>query len=122
MTNPDPMIYSSWHEFAKQLFWDYQLGEAFVWVVSRYSDGYPMRFRVMPPWSIYVEMRNGSREYHIGDITGPDVTNDILHIRYKSTTDGARGIGPLQAAGGTPITRRLLFQVGPGFWAKGRGC
>ena len=34
MTNPDPTIYTSWHEFAKQLFWDYQLGEAFVLPVA----------------------------------------------------------------------------------------
>ena len=27
-TNPDPDIYTSWEEFAKQLFWDYQMGEA----------------------------------------------------------------------------------------------
>src|SRR5262245_60904368 len=27
MLNPDPSIYSSWQEFAKQLFWDFQLGE-----------------------------------------------------------------------------------------------
>ena len=30
MVNPDPSIYSSWEEFAKQLFWDYQLGEVFL--------------------------------------------------------------------------------------------
>ena len=30
MTNPDPDLYTSWDEFAKQLLWDYQLGEAFV--------------------------------------------------------------------------------------------
>ena len=27
---PDPDLYTSWDEFAKQLWWDYQMGEAFV--------------------------------------------------------------------------------------------
>src|SRR5687768_11934995 len=37
MTNPDPTIYTSWHEFAKQLFWDYQMGEAFVLPIMRFA-------------------------------------------------------------------------------------
>ena len=30
-----------WEEFAKQLFWDYQLGEAFVLATARYATGWP---------------------------------------------------------------------------------
>lgn len=108
MANPDPMVYSSWHEFAKQLFWDFQLGETFVLSLSEFSDGYPMRFRVMPPWSIDVQMENGGRVYRIGSSTGPDVTDSILHIRYKSTSDGARGVGPLETAGGRMVTAGVL--------------
>jgi phage portal protein BeeE len=108
MTNPDPMIYSSWHEFAKQLFWDFQLGEAFVLPMAHFSDGFPMRFRVMPPWSIHVEMKGGARSYHIGDLTGPDVTDEILHIRYKSSSANPRGVGPLESAGGRMLTAGLL--------------
>ena len=48
MANPDPTVYSSWHEFAKQLFWDYQLGEAFVLPMATGADGFPVRFRVIP--------------------------------------------------------------------------
>lgn len=94
MTNPDPSIYTSWAEFAKQLFWDYQLGEAFVLPMARGADGWPFNFRVIPPWLINVEMEGGRRRYQLGKL---DVTDDILHIRYKSTTDGARGVGPLEA-------------------------
>lgn len=108
MSNPDPMIYSSWHEFAKQLFWDFQLGEVFVLSLSSFSDGYPMRFRVMPPWSVDVQMENGGRVYRIGGPGGMDVTGEILHIRYKSTTDAARGVGPLEAAGGRMVTAGVL--------------
>jgi HK97 family phage portal protein len=108
MTNPDPLVYSSWHEFAKQLFWDYWLGEAYVMRMVEGSDGYPMRFRVMPPWTIHAEMKGGIREYRIGDSTGPDVTNDILHIRYKSVSSDAHGVGPLESAGGRMLTAGLI--------------
>jgi HK97 family phage portal protein len=94
MMNPDPTIYTSWHEFAKQLFWDFQLGEAFVLPMARAADGFPYNFRVIAPWLMSVEMRNGRREYNLGSL---DVTEDVLHIRYKSTTDNARGVGPLES-------------------------
>jgi HK97 family phage portal protein len=110
MTNPDPSIYSSWHEFAKQLFWDYLLGEAFVLPVARGRDGYPLTFRVMPPWSIWVEMSGGMRVYRLGGELGPDVTDEILHIRYKSTTADARGVGPLEIAGARMLTAGVLAQ------------
>lgn len=108
MGNPDPSIYSSWHEFAKQLFWDYQLGEAFVLPVARGFDDYPMTFRVVPPWMVHVEMKGGVRRYNLGGLSGPDITDEVLHIRYKSTTDGAHGVGPLEAAGGRMLTAGIL--------------
>lgn len=96
MTNPDPDIYCNWQEFARQLFWDYHLGEAFVLPFATGSDGYPMRFRVIPPYLVNVELRNGRREYKLGNT---DVTGEILHIRYHSNTADARGHGPLEVAG-----------------------
>ncbi len=108
MANPDSSIYTSWHEFAKQLFWDYQVGEAFVLPVARGSDGYPLTFRVVPPWMMHVEMKGGVRRYNLGGASGPDVTDEVLHIRYKSTTDGAHGVGPLESAGGRMLTAGIL--------------
>lgn len=105
MGNPDPMIYVSWPEFAKQLFWDYQLGEAFVLPIVTGSDGYPAQFRVIPPWLVNVEMKGGGRVYNIGQL---DVTGDILHIRYKSSSDGAHGVGPLESAGARMVTAGVL--------------
>lgn len=105
MTNPDPTIYTSWQEFAKQLFWDYQMGEAFVLPMARAADGYPLRFRVVPPWLMNVEMRGGAREYRLGSV---DVTSEILHIRYQSTTADARGHGPLEVAGARMTAAGLL--------------
>jgi HK97 family phage portal protein len=105
MTNPDPLIYTSWAEFAKQLFWDYQMGEAFVLPMARTTDGWPYNFRVIPPWMVDVEMGVGGREYAIGKM---DVTSEILHIRYKSTTDGARGIGPLESGRARMVAAGVL--------------
>lgn len=108
MMNPDPQIYTSWHEFAKQLFWDYQMGEVFVLPSNRFADGEPSTFRVMPPWLVNVEMDGrGGREYRIGQI---DVSSEILHIRYKSTTDSGHGIGALEAAGARMTAAALLSQ------------
>lgn len=106
MRNPDPTIYNSWQEFCKQLAWDYMLGEAFVLPMTRNAGGFPSNFRVIPPWLVNVEMAaGGTRRYQLGP---HDVTDEILHIRYRSTTDGARGIGPLDSAGARVITIGLL--------------
>lgn len=108
MLNPDPTIYSSWQEFAKQLFWYFQLGEAFVLPIERRPDGWPASFRVVPPGMMHVEMRGGNREYRLGGITGPDVSEEILHIRYQSAIDTPRGVGPLASAGGRMLTAALI--------------
>jgi HK97 family phage portal protein len=108
MVNPDPSIYTSWHEFAKQLFRDYMMGEAFVMPIMLDANGYPMRFRVVPPWMMHVEMRGGIRQYRMGGAAGFDVTGEVLHIRYDSATDSARGRGALEVAGGRQITAGLI--------------
>ena len=108
MTNPDPSIYSSWHEFAKQLFRDFLMGEAFVLPVAYGVNGYPLMFRVIPPWLMHVEMRGGRRVYRLGGPGGVDKTDEVLHIRYDSTTDSPRGKGPLEVAGGRKITAGLI--------------
>lgn len=106
MSNPDDGIYTCWQEFAKQLFWDYQMGEAFVMPMARsLSTGKPSRFRVIPPWLMNVEFKGGRREYTLGNM---DVTDEILHIRYHSNTADARGHGPLEAAGARMTAIRLL--------------
>ena len=105
MTNPDPTIYTCWQEFAKQLFWDYHLGEAFVLAMAHDADGYPIRFRVIPPWLVEVEMNSGVREYRLGAM---NVTNEILHIRYQTTIADPRGHSPLESAAERAVTIGLL--------------
>jgi HK97 family phage portal protein len=116
MTNPDPDIYTDWSEFAKQLFWDFQLGEAFVLPMARAADGWPYNFRVIPPPLVTVEMRGGRREYKIGSL---DVTDDILHIRYKSTTDSPRGMGPLDSGRTRLVAMTMLARYASDFAATG---
>lgn len=117
MRNPDPNVYTSWEEFAKQLFWDYHLGEVFVIATARYSTGWPARFHVVPPWTINVELdRNGLRRYEIGR---EDVTADVLHIRYKSSVSDAHGHGPLEAGAGRLIAAGLLARYAEGIIGAG---
>jgi len=104
--NPDPDLYTSWNEFAKQLWWDFQLGEAFIVCTARYADGWPARFHVVEPWLVNVEIgADGRREYRIGSV---DPGDDLLHIRYKSTTSSARGVGPLDAGRSRMVAAGLL--------------
>lgn len=105
LTNPDPDLYTSWDEFAKQLWWDYQMGEAFVLCTARYADDFPARFHVIEPWLVDVEMVDGRREYRIGTL---DPGRDLLHIRYKSTTSNPRGTGPLEAGRNRLVAAGLL--------------
>ena len=112
MSNPDPTIYGSWFEFAKQMFWDYHLGETFILPMAHGSDvgpsgrRYPSRFRVIPPWLVSVDMVPGrGRTYKVGSL---DVTDEILHIRYQGTTDDAHGHGPLEVSAPRQVTIGLL--------------
>jgi len=116
MDNPDPDLYSSWDEFAKQLWWDYQLGEAFVLCTARYADGFPARFHVVEPWLVNAEMDAGRRHYSIGSL---DVTDDLCHIRYKSTASDARGHGPLEAGSARLVAAGVLERYAASIVAGG---
>jgi HK97 family phage portal protein len=106
LNNPDPAQYPSWWAFIRQLFWDYQLGEAYVLATARYSNGYPARFHVAPPWTVDVDIDgDGLRRYRIGS---SDVTADMLHIPYQITVGEAHGHGPLEAGAGRLVAANAL--------------
>jgi phage portal protein BeeE len=110
LENPDPDRYTSWVEFAKELLWDFQLGEAFVLATARYDDelGLPARFHVVPPYLVTPELgAGGLRRYFIGR---EDVTGDLLHVRYKSRTHDAHGHGPLEASRFRLVAARVLLR------------
>lgn len=123
LNNPDPDRYTGWSEFARQLFWDFQgVGEAFVLATAWYwpgrdEGGWPARFHVVEPWMVNAEIGgDGRRRYSIG---GEDVTDDILHVRYKSSTSDARGHGPLEAGYGRLVAARLLARYASDLVAAG---
>jgi HK97 family phage portal protein len=110
LENPQPAVYTAWEEFARQLFWDFQLGEAFVLATARYANGYPARFHVVPGWTVNVELAgDGRRLYSIGR---EDVTEDVLHLRYKSTVDDAHGHGPLEAGAPRLVAAEIYTRYG----------
>jgi HK97 family phage portal protein len=118
LNNPDPLVYASWEEFAKQLFWNYQcVGEAFVLATAWYSTGWPARFHVLPPWTVNVTLgRDGLRRYAIGE---EDVTTDLLHIRYQSHIDSLHGCGPLEAGGPRLVAAQMLARYASRLIAAG---
>ena len=117
MVNPNPDTYASWEEFAKTLFWDYQMGEAFVYCTARYASGWPARFHVVPPWVVQVELDAGIRTYEIGSNSIDPA--DILHVRYKSSADRPRGMGPLDAGYGQIVADRVLARYAQSFAQAG---
>jgi HK97 family phage portal protein len=117
LTNPDPDAYTAWEEFAKALFWDYQLGEAFVLATAYYATGYPARFHVVPPYLVDVELTDtGARRCRIGRV---DVTADVLHLRYQGNVADARGHGPLEAGRARLIADQVLSRYVGQFAASG---
>jgi HK97 family phage portal protein len=118
LRNPNPDLYFSWEEFAKQLFWGFQaVGEVFVLATAYYATGWPSRFHVVPPWAVNVELdRDGLRRYTIGSL---DVTGEILHLRYQSSVDDAHGHGPLEAMGARLVAAEMLGRYATTIAANG---
>jgi HK97 family phage portal protein len=116
MINPDPSVYADWTEFAKELFWDFQTGEAFVMPTSWYSTGWPSRFHVVSPWRVTADIKGGLRRYRIGT---NDVTGQILHVRYKSTVGDAHGKGPLEVGRSRVIAANALNRYATELAASG---
>jgi HK97 family phage portal protein len=117
MTNPDPNMYGSWNEFAKQLMWDYQsAGEVFILVTARYATDWPARFHVVAPWMVDADMDGAFRRYTIGGI---DVTADMIHIRYQSRTGDAHGHGPLEVGAPRLVAAATLARYAQQFAASG---
>ena len=106
--SPDPDLYPSWPSFAHSLMWDFCLGEVFVIATSRYATGYPSRFHVAPPWTVNVELTGGRRRYSIGSVDLDPL--DVLHVRYKSTVDDARGHGPLEIGRARLVAAAVLLR------------
>ena len=119
LTNPDPDVYNDWTEFAKQLFWDFQLGEAFVLCTARYDNGrgWPARFHVVAPWLVESDWADAGRRYTIGGADVPE--GDMLHIRYQSRVGDARGHGPLEVTRPRLLAANVLSRYATNLAASG---
>ena len=113
---PTRTIYTSWEEFAKQLFWDYQLGEAFVLATAALRDRLagPLPCRA----AVDGQRRDAAAACAATGSASVDVTDDMLHIRYQSLdrrrarpraaggrrrpAGRRRGAGPLRARSSPP--------------------
>jgi len=107
LTNPEPLVYSGWVEFIRSVWWGFQgAGEVFIYATRRNAEGYPIRFISLNPAFVQVEVRGGVRTYGLG---GEDITEDVLHLRYLTTSpDQAHGMGPLEAAGARMLAVEAL--------------
>lgn len=116
LNNPDPERYASWSAFAHQLFWEFQLGEAFILSTARYSNEYPARFHVVPGWMVNIEMDGSRRVYRIGSL---DVTDQMLHIPYQISEGEAHGHGPLEAGAARVVAARALARYAANLASSG---
>jgi len=105
MRNPDPDRYVSWQMFAKELFWSFQLGEAFLYCTARFATGWPARFHVVDPWTVEPRFIGNLRRFYIDE---QDVTTDILWIPYATSPSEARGHGPLEAGRARLVAANVL--------------
>lgn len=140
MVNPAPRFYASWEEFAKQLFWSYHLGEAFVYCLAREGEdperapfwdplanraphplGWPTRFVIVAPWEITVTYdTDRQRRVYASAAGGEEIDpRDILHIRYASWPTDARGHGPLEAASARLVAAEALSRYSTDLATRG---
>jgi HK97 family phage portal protein len=118
ISNPQPEVYNCWQDFARQLFWDFQMGEAIIICTSRYSNNLPARFFCAEPWAVEIEFdSNHRRQFSInGAVLNPA---DVLHIPYKISPTQARGIGPLEVGRTRMIAAAVLARYATEFAMSG---
>jgi HK97 family phage portal protein len=118
LTNPEPLVYNAWTDFAKELFWCYQaVGEVFILATAKFADtGFPMRFMVVSPAYVDVDRVAGRVVY---SMFGNDITDDVLHIKYTSFPGDLRGHGPLEAAGARLLAADALTRYATGLAERG---
>ena len=118
LTNPHPDVYNCWQDFARQLFWDFQMGESIIVCTARYANRFPARFFAAEPWTVDVTFdANMQRQYRVGSKWLDPA--DVLHIRYKSSPTVARGIGPLDVGRTRMIAAGVLTRYATEFAMSG---
>ena len=106
VANPDPAWYGNGIVDAMYSVVDsfYGWGDAFLYITSRYADGYPSGFTVLNPANISVEVRRGIRMYRSGQVL----------LNQRTTSSRSRATPSLTRCGGrlrsspTPPSNGLL--------------
>ena len=118
LENPEPLVYNSWTDFAKELFWCYQaVGEVFILTTARDPQtGLPIRYFMLNPAFVNIDRVNGLPVY---TLAGNDITADVLHIKYASWPGDLHGHGPLEAAGARVLAAEVLTRYATELAARG---
>lgn len=97
LTNPDPNVYNGISEaLFVAIYSHYLRGDAFLWVTSRYADGFPSTWAVLDPVTMSVELApDGTRRYRSNNT---DLrTEDVLQVTRNPTASYLRGTGVFEA-------------------------
>jgi HK97 family phage portal protein len=96
ITDPDPAWYPNGVKDAVfALVWSvYARGDAFLYVTSRYADGYPQTWTLLDPATMRVDSARGERTYRSNDVELDG--RDVLQVS-RNPTGALRGTGALEA-------------------------
>jgi len=112
-TTPEPLEYADWCEFIGLVVDDLMLrGEAILWAVDYFADGFPSRFVAVDPNRV-IRDEHGVYEVTLDDggvmeLGRAGVGQPVCHIKYKHDRASGRGYGPLYWAGRDVVAAELL--------------
>ena len=98
LTNPDPDIYNGISDAIFAATWSrYARGETFLYVTSRYADGYPATWVVLDPITMNVkwDAYTGARVYESNGY--PLAREDVLHVMRDPRPGALHGTPALAA-------------------------
>jgi HK97 family phage portal protein len=120
VANPDPVWYPNGISDAMySIVWSmYGFGDAFLYITSRYSDGYPSAWTVLDPESVTVNVENGTRRYRTHNaILNPQ---DVVQITRDPRPGSVRGTSAIKAY--SSYTNGLLAAADLGRVMMGTGA
>jgi HK97 family phage portal protein len=97
MVNPDPASYNGLTDALFVAVWCHYLrGDAFLWVTSRYADGFPATWVALDPVTMHVEqLPDGTKSYRSN---GAELSSaDVLQITRNPSASASRGTGVFDA-------------------------
>jgi HK97 family phage portal protein len=97
VANPDPAWYGNGIVDAMYSVVDsfYGWGDAFLYITSRYADGYPSGFTVLDPSNISIEVRGGVRRYRSGQVRLNE--QNVVQISRNPKPGSTRGTSAIQS-------------------------